>query len=82
MDQQTIDAAIYNLMVMDHNGELALPEPWLNNKGETIVAWTPDDGSVLHCWMNMLGLDDPDALAAGTHGYLFNPQIPRGPRRA
>jgi hypothetical protein len=81
MDQQTVDAAVYNLMVMDHNGELALPEPWIDGKGDTIVAWTPHDGPVLACYMNMLGLDVPEALNE-LHSSLFNPRIVRGPRRA
>jgi hypothetical protein len=81
MDQQTIDAAVYNLMIMDHNGELELPQPWTNSKGDAIVAWTDDDGPVLTCYLNMLGLDEPPD-AGNVHSFLFNPQIPRGPRRA
>ena len=81
MEQQVIDAATLNLMIMDHNGELALPEPWFNGKGETIIPWTDQDGPVLACYMNMLGLDEPGALDQ-TSAALSGFRIPRGPRRA
>jgi hypothetical protein len=81
MNRQTIDAAIYNLQIMDHNGELQLPQPWTNDKGDTQIPWDVEThGPVLACYMNMLGLDLPSDEYMST-ASLANFRIPRGPRK-
>lgn len=50
-------AAIRNLKVMAHNGELRLPEPWEDAAGNTYTPWNVEkDGSLLACYLDMLGL--------------------------
>lgn len=48
--------AIRNLEIMDHNGELALPEPWMDGEVQ-VASWDPSEGTVLDCYLDMLGLN-------------------------
>lgn len=50
--------AIANLQLMVELGELRIPEPWINDRGQVQVPWCEDaDGDVLACYMDILGLN-------------------------
>lgn len=46
------------LQEMADAGELHIPAPWTNDRGERVIAWDMDaDGSALACYLDMLGLN-------------------------
>lgn len=57
LDEGTRERAIRVLKIMEHNGELEYPASWVDDKGTIVRPWKPGDGSVLECWMDMLGLN-------------------------
>lgn len=57
IDEHTKQRAIRVLKIMEHNGELHYPEPWVDDKGNIIIPWGDGDGALLDCWMDMLGLN-------------------------
>lgn len=49
-------AVICRLQEMDAQGQLHYPDPWINVAGDEVVAWGEDDGPVVACYIDMLGL--------------------------
>lgn len=58
LDRETAaEQAALNLKIMAHNGELHIPEAWINDLEEQIIPWGPEDGDVFDCYMDILGLN-------------------------
>lgn len=49
-------AVIAQLQDMYGAGQLHYPDPWINAAGDEVVAWSVDDGPVVACYIDMLGL--------------------------
>lgn len=50
--------AVQTLQEMADDGQLQFPEPWINDRGATVVAWDEEeDGGVLACYLDMFGLN-------------------------
>lgn len=49
------------LQEMAQAGKLHIPDPWVNDFGQTLVAWSEDeDGDALACYLDIFGLNGRD----------------------
>lgn len=50
--------ATQRLQEMAAAGQLHIPDPWINDYGQTQVAWDEDqDGNALACYLDIFGLN-------------------------